>query len=200
MGTDNCSFEMAASTQSEQGQSSSPHQSQAADASAAKEQGLSPFDAELLPQLQALSKFVHDKDASLISRILRSLSKLRRLATQNTVLRALLLIDASPEPFKTLLDAVPSCEDGSQNPKELAVFCSKFEASSYVSLVAVLFLLDHKKHNEAYIAADTLVKRLEEKGDRMLDAILARAYFYLSLASERNENGTALRPRLMAAY
>jgi len=158
-------------------------------------------------------------DARVISKIMRSISSLRRTLTQE-VLVALLeeFVDAS-KPYKAtfieyanmvgdcqdveMTDATPP-KDGEPEKKKIETKFPKFEKpyppefEAYAMLLVLVRLTDKKMKQKE--ASEAFVAALKPFNRRTLDLFLTRGYFYLSMAYERSGELEHIRAELLSAY
>jgi 26S proteasome regulatory subunit N3 len=74
------------------------------------------------------------------------------------------------------------------------------EVAAYLQLLAVLVLIDAKRHADAATVSKALVDFLAKHNRRTLDEISARAFFYYSRAAELTNSLSSIRAHLLAAY
>jgi hypothetical protein len=74
------------------------------------------------------------------------------------------------------------------------------EASVLVQWVATAFLVQENQNNLAFQVSESLLALLHQINLRSLDAVQARAFFFLSLSAERLGSLASIRERLMLNY
>mmetsp|Transcript_18158 Transcript_18158/g.42437 ORF Transcript_18158/g.42437 Transcript_18158/m.42437 type:complete len:513 (-) Transcript_18158:112-1650(-) len=163
--------------------------------------------------LQAIHKAQISGDARAMGRIVRSFNAHRR--------------ELVPEVLHALLEEVVA-KDGDDKEEKKALYLSlvpvdapmtdddktkaeklKFsglmkpyppEFEAYAVVMLLIWLLDKKENAKALNCATVLVGWLKTFNRRSLDVLGARAYFYLSLAYEKNGKLSDVRTELLAAY
>mmetsp|Transcript_36363 Transcript_36363/g.83565 ORF Transcript_36363/g.83565 Transcript_36363/m.83565 type:complete len:508 (+) Transcript_36363:73-1596(+) len=74
------------------------------------------------------------------------------------------------------------------------------EFEAYAVVMLLIWLLDKKENTQALECANTVVTWVKTFNRRSLDVLAARAYFYLSLAYEKNGRFSDIRAELQGAY
>ena len=74
------------------------------------------------------------------------------------------------------------------------------EASVLVQWITVAFLIQDNQNNLAFQVSENLLALLHQINLRSLDAVQARAFFFLSLSAERLGSLASIRERLMLNY
>jgi len=160
--------------------------------------------------IRTINAAVQAGDTRVMGRVVRSFASLRR-TMQPDVLKTLLeeCVDAS-RPSKALyLSLVPAAdvpmtedekEKGSQAKLPQLPKPPLPELEAFAVLLLLTVLSDSKEKGKATECANALVAWLKGLNRRTLDSFGARAYFYLSLAYEREGKLAEIRPLLLAAY
>jgi 26S proteasome regulatory subunit N3 len=73
------------------------------------------------------------------------------------------------------------------------------EAEMYISLLVLVYLLDHKEHDKAARLSSTLVHKISTLNRRSLDHIAAKIYFYYARAHELLGQFAEIRSTLLLA-
>lgn len=161
----------------------------------------------LAVNLKAIHAAISAGDARMMGRVVRSFGTLRRTMTPD-VLKALLeeFVDASRPAKAAYLSCVTV--DVAMTEEEKAVeikfpalpkpYAPEMEAFAVLNLLVILS--DKKEKAKALECAAALVAWLKTFNRRTLDIFSARAFFYLSLAYEREGRLAEIRPELLAAY
>mmetsp|Transcript_11376 Transcript_11376/g.25078 ORF Transcript_11376/g.25078 Transcript_11376/m.25078 type:complete len:500 (+) Transcript_11376:116-1615(+) len=155
--------------------------------------------------MKTIQVVVQGGDSRAMGRVIRAYSGLRRTITSD-VLKIILeeTVDNSKGNADKYIAMVPPMDvDMTQDPpKEMKLplkpACPEMEAFSVLLLLMVL--VDKREKDKALQCSTMLVSWLKGFNRRTLDMFSARAYFYLSLAYERNNRLSELRPELLAAY
>ena len=74
------------------------------------------------------------------------------------------------------------------------------EVTSYLHLLVVIMLIDHKMISQASEVSRALIKQLGKLNRRTLDEIHSRSFFYYARAVELGGNIASIRSELLAAY
>mmetsp|Transcript_96290 Transcript_96290/g.281262 ORF Transcript_96290/g.281262 Transcript_96290/m.281262 type:complete len:512 (-) Transcript_96290:292-1827(-) len=158
--------------------------------------------------LRTIHSAVVTGDSRVMGRVVRAFGTLRRSMTPE-VLKALLeeFVDASRPSKATYLSFAPVDAPMTDAEKDKAEV--KFppvpkpyppEMEAFAVLLLLVGLSDKKEKAKALECATALVAWLKSFNRRTLDIFSARAFFYLSLAYEREGRLAEIRPELLAAY
>lgn len=153
---------------------------------------------------------VNAGEARVMGRVVRAYATLRRTITPD-VLRALLeeTIDAADPNKAQYLALAPVADVPMTDEEKEKQVDIKFptlpkpyppEMEAFSVMLLLMILTDKKEKDKAFQCSNMLVAWLKTHNRRTMDFFSARAYFYLSLAYERNGTLSDLRPELLAAY
>ncbi|KAJ4879550.1 26S proteasome non-ATPase regulatory subunit 3-like protein A [Raphanus sativus] len=150
----------------------------------------------------------YTKEVRRVARAVRLTIGLRRKLTAS-VLSSFLdfaLIPGS-EPHSRLSSFVPK---GDEHDMEVDTASSVAKAASskhlpaeleiYCYFILLLFLVDHKKYNEAKACSSASIARLKNLNRRTIDVIASRLYFYYSLSYEQTGDLAEIRGNLLALH
>jgi len=168
--------------------------------------------------LRTISNAVQAGDSRAMGRVVRSFANLRRTMLPD-VLQALLeeCVDAStPAKAEYLsfvsVDVTMTPQEEEKEPKQKEKDEKKEakliqmpkptppEIEAFAVLLLLMGLFDKKEKEKCMTCATSLVTYLKTHNRRTLDIFLARAYFHLSLAYERDHRLAEIRAELLAAY
>jgi len=148
-------------------------------------------------------------DSRVMGRVVRSFGTLRRTMTPE-VLKALLeeFVDASRPSkvaylsFAPPVDVAMTTEEKERTEVKFPPLPKPYppEVEAFAVLLLLVGLSDKKEKGKALECATSLVAWLKTLNRRTLDIFGARAFFYLSLAYEREGRLAEIRPELLAAY
>jgi 26S proteasome regulatory subunit N3 len=74
------------------------------------------------------------------------------------------------------------------------------EVEVYLHLLVLIFLIGQQRHDEATVAANSLIERIQSFNRVTLNLLSARAYFYYSRSYELVNKLDQIRPTLLAAF
>jgi len=144
-----------------------------------------------------------------MGRIIRSYAGLRRTITPD-VLRALIEETVPDATRKALYLSLAPAADAAMTDEDKEKTEVKFpqlpkpyppEMEAFSALLLLILLIDKKEMKDsAFKLASSMVPWLKTFNRVTLNIFAARAYFYLSLAYERQGQLSELRPELLAAY
>eukprot|EP00960_Hanusia_phi_P012378 361479-Hanusia_phi.AAC.3 len=176
--------------------------------------------------MQTIDKAVTTKENRFMSRVIRQVTKLRRLLNKKVLLKAVETYVSTDSPVNENLVAfvegvadddvmqietpAPSIQDTAKSAeaekkeKEEAAFQKKLlsvpEVESLVQLLVTIYLLDKKYLENAISCASSLIQRAQSFNRRTMDQILSRGYFYWARCMELTGKSSQIRNELLAAY
>jgi hypothetical protein len=167
------------------------------------------LNTEFLMSLQMLCRYISAADAPLLGRVMRAILRLRKLCTPVGLSQLFTLcsppaasgssrdvageILTLPQPTEVKINAIS---------KELSSIARKRsnEAAVLVQWLTAAFLIQENQNNLAFYVSESLLALLQQLNLRSLDAVQARAFFFLSLSAERLGSLPSIRDRLMLTY
>jgi len=165
--------------------------------------------ADLKKNISLLEKTVSTKETRISSRVLRSISAQRR-KLNSEVLRTLIeqvfdddsaikqqLLQSIKNTDSSAMDTTSTSSSQSDSAKRSKVLP---EAEVYVRLLIVIFLIDRKLYDQAIVASESLVQRLQDFNRRTLNPLSAKVYFYYARAYELSHRLEEIRSKLFAYY
>jgi len=167
--------------------------------------------ADLKKNITLLEKTVSTKETRLTSRVLRAISTQRRKLSASilrTLVNQVFSDDEAPVKQQLLghlkavedsssMDTSSSSSSSSESSKRSKVLP---ETEVYVRLLVTIFLIDRKLYDQAIIASESLIQRLQDFNRRTLNPLSAKAYFYYSRAYELSNRLEEIRGKLFGYY
>lgn len=167
------------------------------------------LNSEFLLSLQMLCRYISAAETPLLGRVMRSIMRLRKLCSPvglSQLYTACLPAAASgaPSDVSAQILSLPQPAEVKITPisKDLSSMVRKRpnEASVLVQWITVAFLIQDNQNNLAFQVSENLLALLHQINLRSLDAVQARAFFFLSLSAERLGSLASIRERLMLNY
>eukprot|EP00124_Ichthyophonus_hoferi_P004050 Ihof_evm2s403 gene=Ihof_evmTU2s403 len=156
------------------------------------------FLADIKQNVQLLERGVATKEARYAGRVLRTLPSLRKRATSDLLNQALAAHLAEGHPVRVYLQKFlgkgMDVDSPRTNRKSKMV-----ETEIYLQLLAVIFLLDNKRYDDAIECADDMIGRLKVNNRRTIYGLAAKAHFYYARAYEMSNRLAEIRTELHAA-
>ncbi|KAI3654599.1 hypothetical protein MP228_000653 [Amoeboaphelidium protococcarum] len=158
------------------------------------------FSSAMKQCVELVEKAVTQLDKKYASRALRGLPYLRKQITLEKLQQAVSAYVQNEEVSSVLSSTVQTAAasmdvDNSQHTTQRAAA----EASMFVALVALVFLIDSGKKSESLALSQKLVNLVPSLNRRMLDPIAAQIFFYYARAVELFGQPETVRNVLLAA-
>ncbi|CAH8545369.1 unnamed protein product [Dicrocoelium dendriticum] len=146
---------------------------------------------DIREQVRFIEKAVSTKELNYITRVLRSITSVRRKLNHN-VLRGLVQgYFPNPSPQKTyFMEFLPEAMDVDCSPSTFRPRSGKAnvpllpEVEVYLHLLLLTFLIDEKLHDEATKCSNLLMERLDSTHRRTMALLASRCYYYHSRSYE----------------
>lgn len=185
---------------------------------------------ELKSAMQTIEKAVSTKESRFMSRVIRQVTKLRRMLSKPVLTKTVetyisaesgvreqlvgFLSGMADEVMQTDTPAAQPAADKDETEekteeektkeKEEAAFVRKMqglpEAEIFVQLLFTIFLLDKKCVTEATTASASLIQRAQHFNRRTTDQLLSKGHFYWARCIELTGRSAQIRNELLAAY
>ncbi|AQK58996.1 26S proteasome non-ATPase regulatory subunit 3 [Zea mays] len=147
------------------------------------------------------------KEVRRISRAFRlTVALRRRLAARDVSAFLAFALPASSEAYGRLTALVPK-EDDTEMDVDAAAPATQIsikhglpEIEIYCYLLVLIFLIDHKKYDEAKACASVSIARLKNLNRRTVDVLASRLYFYYSYVYELTNSLAEIRGNLLALH
>ncbi|VAI20584.1 unnamed protein product [Triticum turgidum subsp. durum] len=147
------------------------------------------------------------KEVRRISRAVRlTVALRRRLAAPDVAAFLAFALPASSEAFTRLSPLLPK-EDGSEMDVDAAAPAAQVsikhglpEIEIYCYLLVLIFLIDHKKYDEAKACANSSIARLKNLNRRTVDVLASRLYSYYSYVHELTNSLAEIRGTLLGLH
>eukprot|EP01135_Chromosphaera_perkinsii_P010908 Nk52_evm1s2276 gene=Nk52_evmTU1s2276 len=150
-----------------------------------------------------LIKAVSTREARFVSRVLRTISTLRKKLNANVLKQA--LASFVPANSEQLLASVGKYVSSGALIKGAEKAPVKFssahtialpEVEAYMQLLVVIYLIDLGMKKESLECCESLIKTIRTYNRRTFDGLSAKCYFYYSLCHERCDRLAEIRPLL----
>ncbi|KAK1612407.1 hypothetical protein QYE76_023012 [Lolium multiflorum] len=166
-----------------------------------------PAPAPALSTLQHLKEIASVIEAGSLTKEVRRISRAvrltvalrRRLAPRDVAAFLAFALPSSSDAFAHLSPVLPK-EDGSEMDVDIVAPVAQVsikhgltEIEIYCYLLVLIFLIDHKKYNEAKACANASIARLKNLNRRTVDVLASRLYSYYSYAHELTNSLAELR-------
>ncbi|KAA3676445.1 26S proteasome regulatory subunit N3 [Paragonimus westermani] len=160
---------------------------------------------DIREQIRYIEKAVATKEINYITRVVRTITSLRRKLNHN-VLRGLVQgYFPNPSPQKTyFMEFLPEAMDTDCSVSPFRPRSAKPnaqllpEVEVYLHLLLLIFLIDEKLHDEATRCSNLLMDRLNLTNRRSMAVLASRCYYYHSRSYELVGRLEAVRPFLHA--
>ncbi|VAI20585.1 unnamed protein product [Triticum turgidum subsp. durum] len=173
-----------------------------------------PAPAPALSTLQHLKEIASVVEAGSLTKEVRRISRAvrltvalrRRLAAPDVAAFLAFALPASSEAFTRLSPLLPK-EDGSEMDVDAAAPAAQVsikhglpEIEIYCYLLVLIFLIDHKKYDEAKACANSSIARLKNLNRRTVDVLASRLYSYYSYVHELTNSLAEIRGTLLGLH
>lgn len=180
--------------------------------------------------MQTIEKAVSTKESRYMSRVIRQVTKLRRMLSKPVLTKTLetyisaesavreqlagflagfadekMQVDTpAAQPAASKDEPAEKTDEEKTKEKEEAAFVKKMqglpEAEIFVQLLFTIVLLDKKKISEATSASSSLIQRAQQFNRRTTDQLLSKGYFYWARCVELTGRSAQIRNELLSAY
>ncbi|KAL5682292.1 hypothetical protein ACJX0J_008677, partial [Zea mays] len=147
------------------------------------------------------------KEVRRISRAFRlTVALRRRLAARDVSAFLAFALPASSEAYGRLIALVPKEDDTEMDvdavapATQISIKHGLPEIEIYCYLLALIFLIDQKKYDEAKVCASVSIARLKNLNRRTVDVLASRLYFYYSYVYELTNSLAEIRGNLLALH
>jgi 26S proteasome regulatory subunit N3 len=186
--------------------------------------------ADIHKNITQIIKSVATREPRFVSRVLRQISTIRRRLDAPVLARAVKdafhdeesravrerllgflgkgakedveMTPIQPEPAKEIKEGTKESKEAKE--KEAAAHRDRAaalpEVEVYLHLLILIFLIGHQRHEDATVAANNLIERIQSFNRVTLNLLSARAYFYYSRSYELVNKLDQIRPALLAAF
>ncbi|KAK1648526.1 hypothetical protein QYE76_066331 [Lolium multiflorum] len=160
-----------------------------------------PAPAPALSTLQHLKEIASVIKAGSLTKEVHRISRAvrRRLAPRDVAAFLAFTLPSSSDAFAHLSPLLPK-EDGSEMDVGIAAPVAQVsikhglpEIEIYCYFLVLIFLIDHKKYDEAKACANTSIARLKNLNRRTVDVLASRLYSYYSYAHELTNSLAEIR-------